>query len=92
MTTTISLRTVVDTYDPSSQVSWEFLRDLYRSSQKDRLDKLISSIREVGVHEPIVLDDETMTVVDGQHRVIAAVLLGLKELPWIPYSEWNEPV
>lgn len=42
---------------------------------------LCKSMREDGFTQPIIVQGESMTIVDGEHRLRAAIALGLKEVP-----------
>jgi ParB-like chromosome segregation protein Spo0J len=45
-----------------------------------RFDAMLASVRDEGVHEPLTINLNWL-VIDGQHRLAAARLLGLDSVP-----------
>lgn len=62
------------------------------TSQKYKL--LVASIKERGILQPLVVNRKTMTVLDGNQRMKAAMQLGLKEVQVVfgDYDEADEPI
>jgi len=52
-----------------------------RDETGDVTDELLSSVRNLGVLTPILVDPETWTVLDGRRRYKAAVAAGMKTIP-----------
>ena len=73
-------------YIPTSFVNeiadQKYLRDITRTD-KDIISNLIVSISRVGFLEPgwIVYDESSVRLKDGNHRLIAALHLGLEKYP-----------
>ena len=55
-----------------------------KKSNKKKLRKLIDLVKKRGgLYEPILVDRETKTLLDGHHRYNTALHLGLKFIPGI---------
>lgn len=62
----------------SGEWSWE--EEYNKLINRDRTKQLIESIRAEGIRVPILLGDDGR-VWDGHHRITAATLLGIHEVP-----------
>lgn len=49
----------------------QHLKNPMPSRSKKEQDLLIESVRERGVEQPVILDADTLTIVDGHHRLVA---------------------
>lgn len=60
------------------------ISNVRKANPEDQLDELASSIKEIGVQQPIVVfekDDKRFELIIGQRRYLACKKLGLKEIP-----------
>jgi ParB-like chromosome segregation protein Spo0J len=61
-----------------------------RTHSDDQVEKIAASIAEFGFNAPILVDVKDNTIIAGHGRLMAAELLGLREVPVIPLSHMTE--
>lgn len=59
---------------------WSWEEEVKKLANRDRTKQLVESIRVEGIREPILLGNDGR-VWDGHHRITAATLLGIREVP-----------
>lgn len=61
-----------------------FVEDAIKQLDKSRVQAMVKHIRANGgrITEPVKLDTRNKELRDGHHRVAAAVLMGLKTVPY----------
>ncbi|AWR97089.1 chromosome partitioning protein ParB [Acidianus sulfidivorans JP7] len=47
----------------------------------ENLNKIISCIRKYKAIKPVIVDENTLVILDGHHRTKAAINLGIKKIP-----------
>ena len=60
-----------------------------RTHSEDQVNQIVSSIKEFGFTNPIIIDEDN-GIIAGHGRVMAANKMGLKELPCVQVSGWTE--
>lgn len=63
----------------------------HEETRKESLDMVISLIKAYGGFRfPVLIDGNTLTILDGHHRVEAAIKLGLKFIPVFPVDYYKD--
>lgn len=75
----VNLQALKRVFDVGSG-EWPWEEECKRLLNRDRTKQLIESIRAEGIREPILLGNDGR-VWDGHHRITAATLLGIHEVP-----------
>ena len=74
------LAQVLATYRDGDEHGWATEFAWLRSHHAEQIEALASSIREVGMHSPILLGSDGR-IWDGHHRLCVADSLGLDDVP-----------
>jgi DNA modification methylase len=61
-----------------------------RTHSEEQIEQLVSSMREFGFTNPILVDKETREIIAGHGRLMAAKRLGLSQVPVIALEHLNE--
>lgn len=56
----------------------------------DQVDQIAASIAEFGFNAPVLVDEHDSTIIAGHGRLMAALRLGMKEIPVIPLGHMSE--
>lgn len=56
----------------------------------DQVDQIAASIAEFGFNAPVLVDEHDGTIIAGHGRLMAALRLGMKEIPVIPLGHMSE--
>lgn len=78
----MSLQTLLDTVKDGDEIGWmnEFSRLCQDAKGRQEIQDLVTSISVNGIQEPVLIGSDGR-LWDGHHRVCAAYILGLKEIP-----------
>ena len=61
-----------------------------RTHSESQIDQLVASMKEFGFTNPILVDKDSREIIAGHGRIMAAMRLGLQQVPVIALSHLNE--
>lgn len=61
-----------------------------RTHTETQIDQIVASMKEFGFTNPILVDRDTREIIAGHGRLMAAMRLGLREVPVVALSHLNE--
>jgi len=80
LTDTLSLKLLLDTFEPGDEWTWQEEFEWLEANHLDRLVQLAMDIQMFGIEEPILLGND-WRVWDGHHRLCVARHLDMAYVP-----------
>ena len=72
---------MMDDQDPQVELVERVSLNPHEMIIPTNLEKRLSKLRKIGFYKPIIVDSETMVILDGHHKWNAAATLGLIKVP-----------